>query len=177
MYGDLFGARVFKIARDAQGKRLTYLKVTGGVLKAKQVIGEEKIDQIRVYSGASFTSVSEAQPGMVCAVTGLNDTVTGQGLGCEIQAQTPILEPVLTYCVSFSPEIDIHEMYRKLSVLEEEEPQLQLVWQEETSEIHARVMGEVQIEILQSLIRERFGVEALFYFWFHYLQGNCGEYC
>ena len=120
VYGDLFGARVFKIARDAQGKRLTYLKVTGGVLKAKQVIGEEKIDQIRVYSGASFTSVSEAQPGMVCAVTGLNDTVTGQGLGCEIQAQTPILEPVLTYCVSFSPEIDIHEMYRKLSVLEEE---------------------------------------------------------
>lgn len=162
VYGDLFGARVFKIARDAQGKRLTYLKVTGGVLKAKQVIGEEKIDQIRVYSGASFTSVSEAQPGMVCAVTGLNDTVTGQGLGCEIQAQTPILEPVLTYCVSFSPEIDIHEMYRKLSVLEEEEPQLQLVWQEETSEIHARVMGEVQIEILQSLIRERFGVEAFF---------------
>ena len=109
VYGDLFGARVFKIARDAQGKRLTYLKVTGGVLKAKQVIGEEKIDQIRVYSGASFTSVSEAQPGMVCAVTGLNDTVTGQGLGCEIQAQTPILEPVLTYCVSFSPEIDIHQ--------------------------------------------------------------------
>ena len=162
VYGDLFGARVFKIARDAQGKRLTYLKVTGGVLKAKQVIGEEKIDQIRVYSGASFASVSEAQPGMVCAVTGLNDTVTGQGLGCEIQAQTPILEPVLTYCVSFSPEIDIHEMYRKLSVLEEEEPQLQLVWQEETSEIHARVMGEVQIEILQSLIRERFGVEAFF---------------
>ena len=108
VYGDLFGARVFKIARDAQGKRLTYLKVTG------------------VYSCASFTSVSESQPGMVCAVTGLNDTVTGQGLGCEIQAQTPILEPVLTYCVSFSPEIDIHEMYRKLSVLEEEEPQLQL---------------------------------------------------
>ena len=162
VYGDLFGARVFKIARDAQGKRLTYLKVTGGVLKAKQVIGEEKIDQIRVYSGASFTSVSEAQPGMVCAVTGLNDTVTGQGLGCEIQAQTPILEPVLTYCVSFSPEIDIHEMYRKLSVLEEEEPQLQLVWQEETSEIHARVMGEVQIEILKHLIWERFHVAVEF---------------
>lgn len=161
-YGDEFGARVFKIARDAQGKRLTYLKVTGGVLKAKQVIGEEKVDQIRLYSGASFTPIAEASAGMVCAVTGLNNTFAGQGLGCETQAQSPILEPVLTYCVSFPPEIDIHEMYRKLSVLEEEEPQLQLVWQEETSEIHARVMGEVQIEILQSLIRERFGVEASF---------------
>lgn len=161
-YGEDFGARVFKIARDAQGKRMTYLKVTGGVLKAKQVIGEEKVDQIRLYSGASFTPIAEATSGTVCAVTGLNDTFAGQGLGCEMQAQTPILEPVLTYCVSFPPEIDIHEMYRKLSVLEEEEPQLQLVWQEETSEIHARVMGEVQIEILQSLIRERFGVEASF---------------
>ena len=161
-YGEEFGARVFKIARDAQGKRLTYLKVTGGVLKAKQVIGEEKVDQIRLYSGASFTPIAEATAGMVCAVTGLNNTFAGQGLGCETQAQSPILEPVLTYCVSFPPEIDIHEMYRKLSVLEEEEPQLQLVWQEETSEIHARVMGEVQIEILQSLIRERFGVEASF---------------
>ncbi len=161
-YGEDFGAHVFKIARDIQGKRLTYLKVTGGMLKAKQVIGEEKVDQIRLYSGASFTPIAEAASGMVCAVTGLNDTFAGQGLGCEMQAQTPILEPVLTYCVSFPPEIDIHEMYRKLSVLEEEEPQLQLVWQEETSEIHARVMGEVQIEILQSLIRERFGVEASF---------------
>lgn len=161
-YGDEFGARVFKVARDAQGKRLTYLKVTGGVLKAKQVIGEEKVDQIRLYSGASFTPIAEAAPGMICAVTGLNNTFAGQGLGCETQAQAPILEPVLTYCVSFPPEIDIHEMYRKLSTLEEEEPQLQLVWQEETGEIHARVMGEVQIEILQSLIRERFGVEASF---------------
>ena len=161
-YGEEFGARVFKIARDAQGKRLTYVKVTGGVLKAKQVIGEEKVDQIRLYSGASFTPLAEATSGMICAVTGLNNTFAGQGLGCETQAQAPILEPVLTYCVSFPPGIDIHEMYRKLSVLEEEEPQLQLVWQEETGEIHARVMGEVQIEILQSLIRERFGVEASF---------------
>lgn len=161
-YGETFGARVFKIARDAQGKRLTYVKVTGGVLKAKQVIGEEKVDQIRLYSGASFTPLAEATPGMICAVTGLNNTFAGQGIGCETQAQSPILEPVLTYCVTFPPEVDIHEMYRKLSVLEEEEPQLQLVWQEETGEIHARVMGEVQIEILQSLIRERFGVEASF---------------
>lgn len=160
--GSEFGARVFKIARDSQGKRLTYLKVTGGTLKAKQVINGEKADQLRCYSGASFTPLTEAQAGMVCAVTGLTQTFAGQGLGAEPQAQAPVLEPVLTYCISFPPECDVFQMYRKLSVLEEEEPQLQLVWQEETREIHARVMGEVQIEILQSLIRERFGVEASF---------------
>ena len=161
-YGTEFGARVFKIARDHQGKRLTYLKVTGGVLRSKQMILEEKTDQLRIYNGAGFVPVNEVRAGMVCAVTGLTKTVAGQGLGRETDVVAPVLEPVLTYCIRFDPEIDVHEMYRRLQAIEEEEPQLHLVWQEDTGDIHAQVMGEVQVEILQSLIRERFGVEAAF---------------
>ena len=173
-YGDKFAARVFKIARDAQGNRLTYLKVTGGVLKVKMLlkgenrnaeeteIWEEKVDQIRIYSGARYEMVKEAKAGMVCAVTGLNHTFAGEGLGLEEESTIPLLEPVLSYKIELPPECDAHQMLRKLRQLEEEEPQLHIVWEEQSSEIHAKLMGDVQIEILQSLIRERFGVDVSF---------------
>ena len=169
-----FAARVFKIARDAQGNRLTYLKVTGGVLKVKMLlkgenrnaeeteIWEEKVDQIRIYSGARYEMVKEAKAGMVCAVTGLDHTFAGEGLGLEEESTIPLLEPVLSYKIELPSECDAHQMLRKLRQLEEEEPQLHIVWEEQSSEIHAKLMGDVQIEILQSLIRERFGVDVSF---------------
>lgn len=173
-YGDKFAARVFKIARDAQGNRLTYLKVTGGVLKVKMLLKgenhnteeletwEEKVDQIRIYSGARYEMVPEAKAGTVCAVTGLEHSFAGEGLGVEMDSTIPLLEPVLSYKIELPPECDTHQMLRKLRQLEEEEPQLHIVWEEQSSEIHAKLMGDVQIEILQSLIKERFGVAVSF---------------
>ena len=170
-YPEEFGARIYKIARDVQGNRLTYLKVTGGCLNVKQQlqgtwinaegqeeIWTEKADQIRVYSGASFTAIPQATAGMVCAVTGLTKTYCGQGLGIEQGNTLPLLEPVLTYQVELPPECDMHGMYGKLRQLEEEIPELHLVWNEAAQEIHVQVMGEVQIEILKSMIRDRFGI-------------------
>lgn len=156
-YGGDFGARVFKISRDTAGNRLTHLKITGGVLKVKQMLGEEKADQIRIYSGAGYTMVQEAPAGTVCAVTGLNSTFSGQGIGNETEAEKPVLEPVLTYRIELPPDCDVHQMLGKLRQLEEEIPELHIVWNERLAEIHAQVMGEVQIEILKSLIHERFG--------------------
>lgn len=161
-----FGAKVFKIARDSQGNRLTYMKITGGSLKVKTVLRgqkdgedrEEKVDQIRIYSGEKYEMVNEASAGMVCAVTGLTFTYPGQGLGREAASDMPLLEPVLTYQIQLPPECDVHKMLLNLRQLEEEEPLLHIVWNEELGEIHAQVMGEVQIEILKSLIKERFGV-------------------
>ena len=173
-YGDKFAARVFKIARDAQGNRLTYLKVTGGVLKVKMLlkgenrnaeeteIWEEKVDQIRIYSGARYEMVKEAKAGMVCAVTGLDHTFAGEGLGLEEESTIPLLEPVLSYKIELPPECDAHQMLRKLRQLEEEEPQLHIVWEEALQEIHVQLMGEVQLEVLKTLIYERFGVEVEF---------------
>lgn len=169
-YGNDFGARVYKIARDAQGNRLTYMKVTGGVLKVKMLLTnkrpgdeesaeelwEEKADQIRIYSGAGFEAVQEAQAGSVCAVTGLSRTYCGQGLGAELEAELPVLEPVLTYRILLEPDSDVHRMFLKLRELEEEIPELHIVWAENSNEIHAQVMGEVQMEILRRLIWERF---------------------
>lgn len=174
VFGDAFGARVFKISRDEQGSRLTHMKITGGSLKVKQLLSndregtapeeiwEEKADQLRIYSGASYAPVQEAKAGTVCAVTGLTRTFSGEGLGVEEEPMLPLLEPVLTYQIRLPEECDVHSMYLKLKQLEEEEPELAIVWQEETNEIHAQVMGEVQIEILKSQIRERFGVLAEF---------------
>ena len=172
---DEFGARVYKIARDPQGNRLTYMKVTGGCLKVKQILqgmwmnpdGEpeqwkEKADQIRIYSGAGYAAVNEAPAGTVCAVTGLTRTVSGQGLGSESGSNLPLLEPVLTYGIKFPPECDVHVMFLKLKQLEEEIPELHLVWDERLGELHVQVMGEVQIEILKSMILERFGVSVEF---------------
>ncbi|HIV22481.1 MAG TPA: TetM/TetW/TetO/TetS family tetracycline resistance ribosomal protection protein [Candidatus Merdiplasma excrementigallinarum] len=174
-YGDEFGARVYKISRDSQGTRLTWMKVTGGSLKVKQVlegswinsegqqeIWKEKADQIRIYSGAGYELAQEAPAGTVCAVTGLEKTCSGQGLGAEESGALPLLEPVLTYRIILPPECDVHVMYKKLGQLEEEIPELHLVWSEASQEIHVQVMGEVQMEILQSMILERFGTKVSF---------------
>ena len=161
-YPDEFGAKIFKIVRDSQGERLTYMKITGGVLHVKDRIGEEKVNQLRLYSGDKYEAVSEAPAGMICAATGLLHTKPGEGLGvCEMGAE-PVLEPVLTYRVELPYDVDAAAMLPKLLQLEEEEPQLHIVWEEQSSEIHAKLMGDVQIEILQSLIRERFGVDVSF---------------
>lgn len=167
-----FGAKVFKIARDDQGNRLTYLKITGGSLKVKSVLKgsrgkagecwEEKVNQIRIYSGEKYETVSEAGPGTVCAVTGLCWTHPGEGLGDEEASGLPVLEPVLTYRIELPEGYDAAMMLPKLRQLEEEEPELHIVWNEQLSEIHAQVMGEVQIEILKSLVEERFGVSVEF---------------
>lgn len=157
-----FGARVFKITRDPHGNRLSHMRVTAGVLKVKDVLSGEKADQIRVYSGEKYDTVSEACAGMVCAVTGLNNTYAGEGLGTEKEAEKPFLEPVLSYRICIPQECDVHQMLRNLRQLEEEDPMLRIVWEEELGEIYAQLMGEVQIEILQSLILERFGVPVTF---------------
>lgn len=156
----VFGAKVYKIARDGQGNRLTYLKVTGGTLKVKDVIGEngDKVNQIRVYSGEKYELLSEADAGKVCAVTGLAETYPGQGLGAEKDSELPILEPVLTYRIILPDDCNVHTMLRDLKLLEEEEPELHVVWIEKSQEIHVQLMGDVQIEILQRIIKERFGV-------------------
>ena len=172
-YPDDFWAKVYKIARDPSGTRLTYLKITGGTLKVKDVLKgrnkqnpeetwEEKVHQIRIYSGASYQAVEEASPGMVCAVAGLDSSWSGEGLGMEEDAQVPMLEPVLSYQILFPDGEDVHLMLLKLRQLEEEVPELHIIWNEQAEEIHVQVMGEVQIEILKSMIAERFGVHAEF---------------
>ena len=161
-YPKEFGARVFKITRDNQGNRLTHMKITGGCLKARDVLKTEKVNQIRIYSGEKFDAVNEACAGQVCAVTGLLHTFPGQGFGLEKTVDRHMLEPVLSYC-SYLPEgCDPAAFLPKLMQLQEEDPTLQVVWDEELKEIHAKVMGEVQIEILKHMIRERFGIEVSF---------------
>ena len=162
MKKESFGARVFKISRDNQGNRLTHMKITGGSLRVKAMINGEKADQIRIYSGAGYELAEEAGPGTVCAVTGLKSTYCGQGIGREEEGALPLLEPVLTYQIELPEGCDVHKMLGHLKQLEEEIPELHIVWKETLGEIHAQVMGEVQIEILKSLIRERFDVEVGF---------------
>ena len=175
-----FGAKVFKIARDEQGNRLTYMKITGGSLKVKTLLSsnlngqslpgrkaeeaawEEKADKIRLYSGAKYELTSEAEAGTVCAVTGLTRTYPGEGLGIEQESELPILEPVLNYQIILPDDCDPHQMLQKLRQLEEEEPQLHILWDSQFSEIHAQLMGEVQIEILKKLIWDRFHVAVEF---------------
>lgn len=165
-YPDTFGAKVYKISRDEKGNRLTHMKITGGSLKVKQVLSgedwEEKADQIRIYSGAGFEAVKEAPAGSVCAVTGLTRTHAGQGLGIEQTSGEPLLIPVLNYEIQLPEECDVHQMFLKLRQLEEEEPELHIVWNPQLNEIHAQVMGEVQIEILKNMIQERFGISVEF---------------
>ena len=166
-----FGARVFKIASDDAGPRLTYLKVTDGSLPVKATVTAredarapfaEKADQLRVYSGSKFRLTSEALPGDVVAVTGLTATYPGQGLGVQPDAAAPVLEPVLTYRLLLPEGGDPHTALRALRQLEQEDPQLHVVWQEALGEIHLQLMGEVQLEILQNLLTTRFGIEAGF---------------
>ena len=158
-YGDEFGAKVYKITRDDQGNRLTHLKITGGALHTKDEICGEKVEQIRMYSGARFKAVDGVSPGNICAVTGLKKTYAGQGIGIEKAALEPVLESVLLYQVILPPEADAHTVLTKLRQLEEEDPQLHVVWNEQLQEIQMQLMGEVQIEILRQMISDRFGFE------------------
>ena len=162
-YPSEFGAKVFKIARDDQGNRLSYMKITGGTLKVKELLTDtEKADQIRIYSGVKFELAKEAPAGTICAVTGLSRTHPGQGFGIERESEMPVLEPVLNYRILLPEDCDVHQMLKKLKELEEEEPELHIVWNEQLGEIHAMLMGEVQIEILKHLIWERFHVAVEF---------------
>lgn len=165
-YPDKFGAKIFKVTRDEQGNRLTHMKITGGKLKVKDVLSnpswEEKVNQIRIYSGQKFEAVNDAEAGSVCAVTGLSEAKPGEGLGIEEASDAPVLEPVLSYQMILPEGCDPRVMLPKLHQIEEEEPELHIVWNEQLQEIQVRIMGEVQIEILQSLIQSRFGVNVSF---------------
>lgn len=176
LYPEQFGAKVYKISRDPQGHRLTYLKITGGSLSVKTLLSnssatskekidsvenkiwQEKVDQIRIYSGAKYQMVDTVNAGTVCAVTGLSHTYAGEGLGIETTSESPMLEPVLTYQVILPYGYDAHSALSKLSQLEEEDPQLHIVWNERLHEIHIQLMGEVQLEVLKQLILQRFGL-------------------
>ena len=166
-----FGAKVYKIGKDDQGNRLTYLKVTSGSLKAKTLIKikpksgeelEEKADQVRLYNGAKFKILEEAQAGTVCAVTGLKATYPGQGLGTEKDSDLPVLESVLSYQVIPEEGADPHKVLLKLYELEEEEPELHVVWKEDLQEIHVRLMGEVQLDIIKNMMQKRYGMNVTF---------------
>lgn len=160
-----FGAKVFKISRDETGVRMTHLKITGGTLKIRDSLSpdsEEKINQIRLYSGSKFEMLKEAEPGMVVAVTGISDTKPGQVFGSASDSVLPLLEPVLTYRILLPFGTDSHTMLKNMRMLEEEDPQLHIVWNEALGEIQAQVMGDVQMEILKSQVQERFGVEIGF---------------
>lgn len=169
-YPAAFGARVFKIARDAQGQRLTWLKITGGSLRVRAPVTyfprrgsearTEKVSALRLYSGEKFETVDEVPAGGVCAALGLTETWPGQGLGAAEAGLLPALEPVMTYRVALPPDCDVRALLPKLRQLEEEDPQLHLVWNEALREIHVQLMGAVQIEVLEALIRDRFDVDA-----------------
>lgn len=161
-YPKEFGARVFKISRDNGGNRLTHLKVTGGSLRPKMLLGEEKVNEVRRYNGAQYQLAEEVKAGDICVVTGPAETKAGQGLGYERENEVPVLEPVLTYRVLLPREADVVTALGQLRLLEEEEPLLRIVWKEQSKEIHVQVMGEVQLEILRSQIAERFGLEVSF---------------
>ena len=166
---DAFSAKVFKIARDDQGNRLTYLKMTGGSLKVRQNLAytagsgeelEEKIKGIRLYSGAKFEAPEQAVQGQVCALVGLSKTYPGMGLGADADASAPLLEPVLSYRIVLPKGCDPAVMLPKLRQLEEEDPQLHIVWDEILQQIHAQLMGPVQIDVLKSLIAQRFDTQV-----------------
>lgn len=172
-YAPDFAARVYKISRDAQGARLTWLKVTGGEMRVRTAlrgasadvdggVWEEKISQIRIYSGAKFRTVDSVSAGALCAVTGLNYTRTGEGLGAEQAGSAPLLTPVFTYRVLLPAGTDVHRALDVLRQLEEEDPQLHVLWNEHLHEIHVQLMGEVQLEILRRVLRDRFSLPADF---------------
>lgn len=167
-YGTEFGAKVYKIAEDNQGNRLTFMKITGGSLKVREILqsekntNAEKVNRIRIYSGEKFTAVEEAVAGTVCAVTGITFTSSGDGLGVEKNSRVPVLEPVLTYKVELEDGTDAHTALTKLKTLENEDPQLNVVWNSRLGEIHIRLMGEIQLEVLRCIIKERFGMNVSF---------------
>lgn len=172
-YGDAFGARVYKVTYEGTA-RLTWMKITGGILRAKDMLcnrsaatgpddlWEEKADQLRLYTGAKYTPIPQAEAGTLCAVTGLTHTRPGQGLGVEVDDKPPILEPVLTYRLLFPPETNLYDTYGKIKQLQEEDPLLHLSWDAASREIHAQLMGEVHKEVLERLIAQRFGLKVAF---------------
>ena len=164
--GDEFGARIFKISDDPQGARLTHMKITSGCLKVKDVLHgsgwAEKADQIRIYSGAKYQTVDQAPAGMVCTVTGLTSAHPGDGLGAEAGAPSPVLEPVLAYRAVLPEGVDAHKALSALRKLEDADPALHVAWNEGLQEIRVQLMGEVQLEIVQSLLKERFGLDIGF---------------
>ena len=162
-----FGARVYKISRDPQGNRLTWMKITGGSLKVRSILSyvnqkgdqiEEKALQLRLYSGDKFTAPEEAAAGSLVAVTGLSGTFAGQGLGAEPAGTAPVLEPVMTYRVELPKGCDPATVLPKLRLLEEEDPQLHIIW--ESGQIHVQIMGKVQLEIFRSLVQQRFALDV-----------------
>lgn len=161
-----FGAIIYKITTDQQGNRLTHMKITGGSLKVKAQLEcggkQEKVNQIRIYSGAKFTTVDEAPAGTLCAATGLSAGSAGEGLGFESSCPAPLLEPVLTYRMQLPTGTDIPSTLAKLHELSDEDPMLRIVWNEQLKEIHVQLMGEIQLEVLTSVIRDRFGLEVQF---------------
>ena len=169
VYHEEFGAKVFKIVKE-NGVRLTYMKITGGFIKVKDILSgitdgnqwSEKINDIRVYSGEKFKSISEADAGCICAISGLNNTYPGQGLGFEMQSESPNLQPVLSYQIIIPENVNINKAYKMLKELEEEDPTLNLKWNEETKEIIANVMGPIQIQVLKHIIKERFDMDVEF---------------
>lgn len=166
-YGTEFAGKVYKISED-KGQRLTFLKITGGSLKVKEVLqsdknkNAEKVNQIRIYSGEKFNAIDEAAAGTVCAVTGLTFTASGDGLGTEKSTGMPVLAPVLTYRLELPDRIDAHTALEKMRILESEDPQLRVVWNERLKEIQVQLMGDIQLEILQSIIADRFGINVTF---------------
>ena len=159
---EAFGARVFKITRNQQGNRLSWLKITGGELKVRDILGDpgEKITQIRIYNGSKFAAAETAPAGSVAAVLGLTESFAGQGFGFEKDAKQPFLEPVLSYRIGIEDGTDPVTAFTKLKRLQEEDPQLRIVWDEKLKEIHAQFMGRVQIEVLEQLIEDRFGIKT-----------------
>lgn len=170
IYNEKFGAKIYKISEDENGNRVTHMKITGGELKVKSAVSytaddvkyNEKINQIRIYSGKKYNTADTACAGTVCAVTGLTSAYVGQGLGSEENSSLPVLEPVLTYGIILPPDIDSHVAIEKLRILEAEDPQLHVVWNERSGQIQVRLMGKIQLEILKEIIRERFGFEVEF---------------
>jgi len=161
-YKKNFSAKVFKISEDENGNRLTHIKITGGNLHVKSVIGNEKINQIRIYSGTKFTLADTAESGMICAVTGLSGTFCGEGLGEEKNSDIPKLEPVLSYKIELPDDMDSHTALTNLRKLESEFPELNIIWSESLQEIHIKLMGEIQLEIIKSIVSERFGFDIDF---------------
>lgn len=166
-YSSEFAGKVYKISED-KGQRLTFLKITGGSLKVKEILKSdknehsEKVNQIRIYSGDKFSTVDEAAAGTVCAVTGITFAGPGDGLGTEENTGLPVLEPVLTYRLELPDNINAHTALEKMKILEAEDPQLKVVWNERPGEIQVQLMGDVQLEVLQSIIAERFGINVFF---------------
>ncbi|MBR7084349.1 MAG: TetM/TetW/TetO/TetS family tetracycline resistance ribosomal protection protein, partial [Oscillospiraceae bacterium] len=158
-----FGAKVFKITEDEQGNRLTHLKITGGSLHVRDVLqNQEKVNQIRLYSGAKFKTADVVSQGMVCAVTGLSETYAGQGLGIEQNASQPVLEPILQYSVILPDSVPIHTALTAFQKLEQEDPLLHVTFSEQLQEIHVLLMGEIQLDVIQHILQEKFQISAGF---------------